>query len=84
MHFLSRMPYTMIGLLKGIARLTESGSLLLRMRAICNLTLKGVAMGMDWFESAMTCNLEGTDTLGIFLEASGRITKKPCSLLLRA
>ncbi len=41
-------------------------------------------MGMDWFESAMICNLEGTDALGIFLEAGGRITKVLCSLLLRA
>ncbi len=59
----------------GIARLTKSGSLLRRRRAICNSTLKGVAVGMGWFESAMPFNLEGTDAFGIFLEAGGRNTK---------
>ncbi len=68
----------------GIARLTKSGSLLRRRRAICNLTLKGVAVGMSWFESAMTFNLEGIDAFGIFLEAGGHINKELCSLLLRA
>ena len=79
-----RMPCTIIGSLMGFAWLTESGSLLLRGRAICDLTLEGVAVGMCWFESAMTCNLEGTDAFGIVLETSGRITKELCSLLLRA
>jgi hypothetical protein len=75
----------MMGLLKGIARLTKSGSLLLRRRAIlCDLTLKRVEVGMDWFESAVISNLKGADTLGIFLEACGCITKKLCSLLLGA
>jgi hypothetical protein len=74
----------MMGSLKGIVQLAESGSLLLRRRTICDLILKGVAVGMDWFESAVICNLEGTDALGIFLEAGGRITKELCSLLLRA
>ena len=68
----------------GIARVTESGLLLLRRRAICNFTLEGVAVRMGWFESAMSCNLEGTDAFGIFLEAGGRITKELCCLLLRA
>jgi hypothetical protein len=78
------MPCTMIGLLRGDAWLTKSGSLLLRRSEFCDLTLKGVAVGMGWFESAMTCNLEGTDVFGIFLEAGGHITKELCSLLLRA
>ena len=84
MHFLSRMPCTIIGSLVGIAWLTDSGSLFLRRRAICDKTLKGVAVGMGWLESAMTCNLEGTDGFGIFLEADGHNTKELCSLLLRA
>ena len=67
-----------------IAWLTKSGSLLLRRMVICDLTLEGVAVGMGWFEPAMTCNLEGTDVFGIFLEAGGCITKELCSLLLRA
>ena len=84
MHFLLCMPCRMIESLMGIAQLTESVSLLLRRRAICDLTLKGVAVGMSWFESAMTCNLEGTDAFGIFLEAGGHITEELCSLLLKA
>jgi hypothetical protein len=34
---------------------------------------------MDRFESAGIGNLEGTDALGIFLEACGDITKELCS-----
>ena len=78
------MPCTMIGLLRGDAWLTKSGSLLLRRSEFCDLTLEGVAVGMGWFESAMTCNLEGTDAFCIFLEAGGHITKDLCSLLLSA
>ena len=66
----------------GFAWLSDSGSLLLRRRAICDLTLKGVAVG--WVGSNLLCNLEGTDAFGIFLEAGGRNTKELCSLLLRA
>ena len=55
-----RMPCTIIGPLMGIVWLTGSGSLLLRRRATCDLTLEGVAVEMGWFESAMTCKLEGT------------------------
>ncbi len=66
------------------AWLSDSGSLLLRRRAICDLTLEGVAVGMGWFQSAMTCNFEGNDAFGIFLEAGGHNTKELCSLLLRA
>ena len=79
-----RMPCTIIGLLKGDAWLTMSGCLLLRRKAICDLTLEGVAVGMDCFESAMTCNLEGADVFGIFLEAGVCINKELCCLLLRA
>ena len=79
-----RMPCTIIGSLMGFAQLTNSGSLLLRWRAICDLTFEGVAVGMGWFESALTCNLEGTYAFGIFLEAGGRNTKELCSFLLRA
>jgi hypothetical protein len=39
---------------------------LLRRRAICDLTLEGVAVRMGWFKSAMTCNLEWADGFGIF------------------
>ena len=81
---MSRIPCTIIGSLMGFAWLTDSGSLLLRRRAICLLTLEGVAVEMGWFESAMTYNLEGTDAFGIFLEAGGRNTRELCSLLLRA
>ena len=78
------MPCTMIGLLRGDAWLTKSGSLLQRRSETCVLTLEGVAVGMGWCKPAMTCNLEGTDVLGIFIEAGGRITKELFSLLLRA
>jgi hypothetical protein len=66
MRFLSRMPYTMIGSLMGIAWLTNSGSLLLRRKAICDLIPEGVAVGMGWFDFAMTCNLERADGFVIF------------------
>ena len=41
-------------------------------------------MGIGWFESAMTCDLERNDGFGIFQEADGRYTKELCSFLLRA
>ena len=66
MRFLSHMPCTMIGSLMGIACFTDSGSLLLRRKAICDLIPEGVAVGMGWFEIAMTCNLERADGFCIF------------------
>jgi hypothetical protein len=45
----------------GVAWLTDSGSLLLRRRAIRDLIPEGVAVGMGWFKFAMTCNLEQAD-----------------------
>ncbi len=84
MRCLLHMPCKIIGSLMVIAWLTDFGSLLIRRREICDLNLESVAVGMGWFKSAMTWNLEGTDGFGIFLEADGRNTKEPCSLLLRA
>ena len=49
-----------------VAWLTNSGSLLVRRRAICDLIPEGVAVGMGSFEFAMTCNLERADGFGIF------------------
>jgi hypothetical protein len=46
--------------------LTDSGSLLVRRRAICDLIPKGVVVGMGLFEFAMTCNLEQADGCCIF------------------
>ena len=66
MRFLSRVPCTIIGSLMGVAWLTDSGFLLLRRRAICDLIPKGVAVGMGSFEFAMTCNLERADGFCIF------------------
>ena len=66
MRFLLRVPCTIIGSLMVVAWLTDSGSLLLRRKAICDVIPKGVAVGMGWFEFAMTCNLERADGLCIF------------------
>ena len=46
--------------------LSDSGSLLVRWRAICDLIPKSVVVGMGLFEIAMTCNLERADGFGIF------------------
>ena len=66
MRFLSHVPCTIIGSLTGVAWLTDSGTLLLRRGAICDLIPKGVAVGMGLFEFAMTCNLERIDGFCIF------------------
>ena len=67
-----------------VAWLTNSGSLLLRRRAIYDLIPKGVAVGMSSFEFAMSCDLEQADGFCIFLGADGGNTKELCSLLPRA
>ena len=49
-----------------VVLLTDSGSLLVRRRVICDLIPEGVVVGMGSFEFAMTCNLERADGFGIF------------------
>ena len=66
MRFLSRVPCTIIGLLIEVAWLTDSGSLVLRRRAICDFIPDGVVVGMGSFEFAMSCNFERADGFCIF------------------
>ncbi len=67
-----------------VAWLTDSGSLVLRRQAICDLIPKDVVVGMGLLDFAMLCDFEWADGFCIFSEAVGRNTKELCSLLLRA
>ena len=49
-----------------VAWLTDSGSLLLRRRAICDLIPEGVVVGMGSFKFAMSCDFERADGFCIF------------------
>ena len=82
--FFVRVPCTIIGSLMEVAWLTDSGSLVLRRRAIFDLIPKDVVVGMGLFNFAMSCDFERADGFCIFWEADGRNTKKLCSLSLRA
>ena len=81
--FLSCVPCTIIGSLIEVAWLTDSESLVLRRRAICDWIPEAVVVGMGLFEFAMSCDFEWADGFCIFWEADGRNTKELCSLFLR-
>ncbi len=79
-----RVPCTIIGSLMEVAWLTDSESVVLRRRTICDLNPKDVVVGVGSFDFAITCDFERAGGFCIFLEAVGRNTKELCSLLLRA
>ena len=49
-----------------VAWLTDSGSLVLRRWAICDLTPKDVVVGMGLFDFAMSCDFERAGGFCIF------------------
>ena len=66
MCFLSRVPCTIIGSLIAVVWLTDSGSLMLRRQAICDLIPEGVVVGMGLFDFAMSCNFKQAGGFCIF------------------
>ncbi len=60
------MPCTIIGLLIEVVWLTDSGSLVLRRRAICDLIPEGVVVGMGSFDFAMLWDFEQAGGFCIF------------------
>jgi hypothetical protein len=60
------VPCTIIGSLMEVVWLTNSESLVLRRRAICDLTPKDVVVGVGSFDFAVLCDFKRDGALCVF------------------